>query len=95
MRRRASKGNGNPMLVEGLRRSRDWPAFLCDTPLMAERGIIDAAAWRKAVRQASVGQTYQDKFFLAAVAVEAWLKQLADHRARTAARTSLPAEMSA
>ena len=84
VRRRASKGNGNPSLIEGLRRSRDWPAYLCDTPLMAERGIVDAGRWRHAVQQAGVGQTYQDKFFIAAVAVETWLKQLAAHRARTA-----------
>jgi len=80
VRRRAGKASGNPTLVEGLRRSRDWVDFLCDSPLMAERGIVDADAWRQAVRQASVGQTHGDRYFLACVAVEAWLKQLREHR---------------
>ncbi|MDQ6942134.1 MAG: asparagine synthase-related protein [Candidatus Eremiobacteraeota bacterium] len=82
VRRRATKGTGNPSMVEGLRRSRDWFGYLCDTPLIAERGIVDADRWRLAVRQASVGQTHDDRFFLAAVAVEVWLKQLREHRAR-------------
>ena len=82
VRRRATKGSGNPSMVEGLRRSRDWFGYLCDTPLIAERGIVDAGRWRLAVRQAGVGQTHDDRFFLAAVAVEVWLKQLRVHRAR-------------
>jgi asparagine synthase (glutamine-hydrolysing) len=82
VRRRASKGSGSPALVEGLRRSRDWIGYLCDTPLLAQRGIVDADRWRTAVRQATVGHTYDDRFFLAAVAVEAWLKQLEEHRTR-------------
>ena len=86
VRRRASKGSGNPSMVEGLRRSRDWLAYLCDTPLIAQRGIVDADRWRLAVRQASVGQTHEDRFFLGAVAVEVWLKQLAEHRAPTLER---------
>ena len=81
VRRRASKGSGNPSMVEGLRRSRDWLGYLCDTPLIAQRGIVDADRWRLAVRQASVGQTHEDRFFLAAIAVEVWLKQLQEHRA--------------
>ncbi|HEV2643456.1 MAG TPA: asparagine synthase C-terminal domain-containing protein, partial [Candidatus Elarobacter sp.] len=86
VRRRAGKGSGSPSLVEGLRRSCDWLAYLCDTPLIAQRGIVDVHRWRLAVRQASVGQTHEDRFFLAAVAVEAWLKQLAEYRARALER---------
>jgi asparagine synthase (glutamine-hydrolysing) len=82
IRRRASKASGTAALVEGLRRSSDWLAYLCDSPMMAERGIVDADQWRHAVRQASVGQTHGDKFFLAGVAVETWLKQLSGYRAR-------------
>jgi asparagine synthase (glutamine-hydrolysing) len=91
VRRRASKGSGNPAFVEGLRRSRDWLGYLCDNPLMAERGIVDAAKWRDAVRQAGVGQTYDDRFFLGAVAVETWLVQLRAHRSQTLARARLAA----
>jgi asparagine synthase (glutamine-hydrolysing) len=80
VRERAGKSGGTAVLAEGLRRSRDWRAYLCDTPLLAERGIVDADKWRQAVRQASVGHTHGDKSFLACVAIEAWLKQLEDHR---------------
>jgi asparagine synthase (glutamine-hydrolysing) len=88
VRRRATKGSGNPALVEGLRRSSDWFDYLCDKPLMAERGIVEAAQWRDAVRQASVGQTNDDRFFLGGVAVESWLKQL-KARASSARRNGL------
>ncbi|HWT07028.1 MAG TPA: asparagine synthase-related protein [Xanthomonadales bacterium] len=82
IRRRATKGNGNPAIVEGLRRSRDWIAYLCDDPQLAQRGIVDRERWRTVVRQASVGQTHDDKNFLAAVAVEVWLKQLRERAVR-------------
>ncbi len=81
VRRRASKSTGNPALVEGLRRSPDWVAYLCDSPMLADRGIVDPERWRLAVRQASVGHTHDDKILLAAIAVETWLKQLGACRA--------------
>jgi hypothetical protein len=84
VRQRMCKGNGNPAIVEGLRRSRDWRDYLCDSPMLAEHGIVDAEEWRRAVRQASVGHTRDDKFFLAAIGVEAWLKQLAQQGERVA-----------
>jgi asparagine synthase (glutamine-hydrolysing) len=93
VRQRTCKGNGNPAIVEGLRRSRDWFAYLCDSPMIAERGIVDADQWRQVVRQARVGQTHDDKFFLAAIAVEVWLKQLTEHRARTLTRPTNHSEM--
>ncbi|MEA2663667.1 MAG: hypothetical protein QOI11_611, partial [Candidatus Eremiobacteraeota bacterium] len=37
-------------------------------------------AWRDAVRQAAVGQTFGDRYFLTAVAFEVWLQGLADRR---------------
>jgi len=91
VRRRASKASGNPAIVEGLRRSRDWVAFLCDSPVMAEREIVDADQWRQAVRQASVGQTHGDRYFLACVVVEAWLKQLREYRKQLVASAALTA----
>jgi asparagine synthase (glutamine-hydrolysing) len=75
VRQRTDKGNGNVALVEGLRRSREWLPYLCDRSALAEHGIVDFDAWRRAVRQASVGHTQDDKFFLAAVAIEVWLRQ--------------------
>jgi asparagine synthase (glutamine-hydrolysing) len=86
IRRRASKGGGTAPYVEGLRRSPGWMSYLTDAPLMAERGIVDAAAWRHAVRQASVGRTNSDRFFFAGVALETWLRQLEEHRARARER---------
>jgi asparagine synthetase B (glutamine-hydrolysing) len=80
VRLRTTKVVGSAALVEGLRRSRDWLAYLCDSPLMAERGIADAVEWKQAVQRASVGQTHGDKAFLAGVAVESWLKQLKEHQ---------------
>lgn len=92
IRRRATKAGASGPYAEGLRRSRDWIAFLTDSPLMAERGIVDADRWRDAVRRASVGQTHSDKYFFAAVAVEAWLKQLDALPASNASRpAALPA----
>jgi asparagine synthase (glutamine-hydrolysing) len=81
VRGRAGKSEGTTVLSEGLRRSRQWIDYLCDTPLMAAHGIVDAEKWRQAVRQASVGHTHGDKHFLACVAVETWFKQLEVHRA--------------
>ena len=83
VRTRTDKGNGNPLLVEGLRRSRDWIPYLCDDPLIARHGIVDADAWRNGVLQASVGQTHDDKFLLAAIALEVWLRQREEARSRS------------
>jgi hypothetical protein len=63
-------------------RSREWISYLSEDSMMAQRGIVHADQWRRAVSQASVGQTYGDRFFLAGVAVEVWMKQLAEHRAQ-------------
>jgi asparagine synthase (glutamine-hydrolysing) len=82
VRRRATKGSGNPPLVEGLRRSPDWIPYLCDRSMMAEHGIVDAQLWQCAVKQASVGQTHDDKFFMAGVTIEVWLRQLQEWRQR-------------
>jgi hypothetical protein len=51
---------------------------------MARHGMIDADRWRLAVRRAAVGQTQGDREFLAAVAVETFLKQLEAQRAARA-----------
>jgi asparagine synthetase B (glutamine-hydrolysing) len=74
VRTRRGKANGNPAIVEGLRRSPEWRSYLCDAPAIAEHGIVDVDQWRRAVHQASVGRTHDDKLFLATVALEAWLQ---------------------
>ena len=93
VRRRASKADGSRPFIDGLRRSREWFAYLTDDPLLAAHGIAGAGPWRSAVRAASVGITNGDMFFLAGVAVETWLRQLRDHRRGLAAerRLSQPA----
>jgi asparagine synthase (glutamine-hydrolysing) len=80
VRRRDDKGTGSRALIEGLRQSPDWFEYLTDDPLMARHGIADAERWRQAVRQARVGQLNGDQFFMAGVAIEAWLRQLDEHR---------------
>lgn len=92
VRRRASKGRGTVAYVEGLRRSREWIAYLTDAPLMAQHGIADSGQWRQAVLQASVGQTNSDKYFMAGIAVETFLRQLSEHRAQA---LRAPAELAA
>ena len=76
VRRRAGKASGNPTVVEGLRRSRHWFDYLCENPQLAELGIVNKDKWRHSILQASVGQTFDDKLFLATVVLEGWLKQL-------------------
>jgi asparagine synthase (glutamine-hydrolysing) len=92
VRRRASKARGTWSLVEGLRRSKEWVQYLCDSPLMAEHGLADAEEWRQAVRQAAVGQTHGDMYFMAGVAVEAWLKGLKSWLADRPPADSLPSQ---
>jgi asparagine synthase (glutamine-hydrolysing) len=92
VRRRASKARGTWSLVEGLRRSKEWVQYLCDSPLMAEHGLADAEKWRQAVRQATVGQTHGDMYFMAGVAVEAWLKGLKSWLADRPPANSLPSK---
>jgi asparagine synthase (glutamine-hydrolysing) len=94
VRTRTGKANGNPALVEGLRRSRDWVPYLTEDPAIAEHGIVEADEWHRVVRRASVGQTHDDKIFLAAVALEVWLRHWARPRAaapRVAAGSELVA----
>lgn len=75
VRVRGSKGAGTPAVVEGLRRSPEWQAYLCDDSELVRRGIVAADDWRTAVRQAAVGHTQDDKTFFAAIAIEVWLRQ--------------------
>jgi asparagine synthase (glutamine-hydrolysing) len=88
VRRRASKAIGSRALIEGLRRSRQWVEYLMDESLMAERGIATLDGWRQAVRQAALGQTHGDQFFMAGVAVEVWLRQMREHGRETTTATS-------
>jgi asparagine synthase (glutamine-hydrolysing) len=90
VRRRTGKTSGSAPFTEGLRRSPAWIAYLSDSPAMAERGMVDREQWRRAVREASVGQTHGDKAFFSGVAVEVWLKQLGEHRARLASAPAVP-----
>jgi asparagine synthase (glutamine-hydrolysing) len=82
IRRRAGKGVGSAPIVEGLARSPEWVDYLTKDSRMANLGIADPANWKQSVRQASLGQTHGDQFFLAGVAVEVWLRQLEEHKRR-------------
>ena len=80
VRRRAWKAMGTYPFVEGLRRSRDWMSLLCDDPRIVALGFTSRAAWREGVQQAALGQTYGDRYFLTAVAIEVWLQGLEEFR---------------
>jgi len=82
IRRRAGKGVGSAPIVQGLARSPEWVDYLTKDSRMADLGIADPANWKLSVRQASLGQTHGDQFFLAGVAVEVWLRQLEEHKRR-------------
>jgi len=74
IRRRAGKAVGTWPFVEGLRRSPAWMDLLCENPRIVSLGITSREAWRAAVHQAAVGQTYGDRYFLTAAAFEIWLQ---------------------
>ncbi|MEA2689670.1 MAG: hypothetical protein QOD51_2277 [Candidatus Eremiobacteraeota bacterium] len=99
IRRRAGKAIGTWPFVEGLRRSQSWMDLLCDDPRIVSLGITSRENWRDAVRQAAVGQTFGDRYFLTAAAFEIWLQGLAAwrgaKRANGAARRTEPALVSA
>jgi hypothetical protein len=80
IRTRIGYGSGSRLFVEGLQRSKQWQDYLCDSPKLAERGLIDAAKWQLAIQQACVGQTHAEPLLLRAMSVEIWLKQLAQFR---------------
>lgn len=80
IRSRIGFGVGSRSFIEGLRRSKQWQDYLCDTPALAAAGLVDADGWRQAIRQACVGQTGAEAVLLRAITVEVWLKQLAEFR---------------
>jgi asparagine synthase (glutamine-hydrolysing) len=80
VRRRGTKVFGTWAIVEGLARSPAWIDYLCDDPQLPSLGVTTAALWRDAMVQASVGNTFGDRFFIAGVAMEVWLKQLSEYR---------------
>ncbi|MDP9011780.1 MAG: asparagine synthase-related protein [Pseudomonadota bacterium] len=80
IRTRIGFGTGTRSFVEGLRRSKPWQDYLCDSPAMAALGLVDADGWRQAINQACVGQTGAEALLLRAISVEVWLKQLAAMR---------------
>jgi asparagine synthase (glutamine-hydrolysing) len=90
VRRRAGKGVGTPVFVEGLSRSPAWIDYLTDGSRLAAHGIADPDRWGSAVRQAAVGQTHGDQFFHAGLALEVWFRQLEAHRRSIAGQFAAP-----
>ena len=76
VRARRDKTPGTWALVEGLRRNPAWVDRLARHPHMAEFGMADAQAWRRAVHRARVGHTQGDRHFMTGVALETWFQQL-------------------
>ncbi|MGD0201954.1 MAG: asparagine synthase C-terminal domain-containing protein, partial [Bryobacteraceae bacterium] len=77
VRRRGTKLFGTWAFVEGLAQSPGWLDYLCENPRMPQLGITTGPKWRDAIKQASVGNTFGDRFFIAGVTLEVWLKQMA------------------
>lgn len=80
IRTRIGYGTGTRSFVEGLSRSKQWQDYLCERPVMAELGLIDAEGWRQTIQQACVGQTNAEALLVRAISVEVWLKQLSTFR---------------
>ena len=78
MRTRIGTGIGSRCLIEGLALSSIWRDYLCQGPLLADLGLVDARQWRLAIAQAGVGQTNAEPLLVRAITVEVWLRQLAD-----------------
>jgi asparagine synthase (glutamine-hydrolysing) len=89
VRRRAAKLFGTWAFVEGLSRSPQWLDYLSNDPQLAQMGITTAPKWRDAMKQASVGNTFGDRFFLSGIALEVWLKQLAAWHPRSRATNNI------
>ena len=81
VRRRGTKLFGTWAFIEGLARSQEWVDYLCEDPELPSIGVCTPSSWRDAIMQAVVGNTYGDRFFVTAVALEVWLKQLRQWRA--------------
>jgi asparagine synthase (glutamine-hydrolysing) len=95
IRRRDGKAIGTWPFVEGLRRSRSWMELLSDDPRIVSLGITSPQAWRDGVRQAAVGQTFGDRYFLTAAAFETWLQGLEAWRRTNRANAAVrPTELS-
>jgi asparagine synthase (glutamine-hydrolysing) len=82
VRRRRKKVFGTWAFVEGLSRSPEWLDYLCREPQLVNLGVTTPVKWRDAMKQAAVGNTCGDRFFVSGIAMEAWLKQLAEWRPR-------------
>ncbi len=80
VRRRGHKTFGTWAFIEGLAQSPAWIEYLCEGPRLADLGVTTAQKWREAMKRASVGDTSGDRFFLAGITLEAWLKQWAQWR---------------
>ncbi len=90
VRRRSAKLFGTWAFVEGMARNPAYLDYLCDDPQLARYGVTTAATWREAMQQASIGNTAGDRFFIAGITLEVWLKQFADWRPQTRALQSVP-----
>ena len=71
---RKNKISPEEALYAGLAEGGDWLDWLADRPRIAERGYVDAAAWRSALAQARLANTAGVRYFQAAASLEAWLR---------------------
>ena len=72
--RRRSKTIADEAVTNGYERHPRWQEYLCESPLIAQRGYVDAAAWRQALQ--AVGRTAAVAQLYAAMQIEVWLRHL-------------------
>lgn len=72
--RRRSKTIADEAVLLGFERNPRWREYLCETPLVAQRGYVDVAAWTAALH--AIGRTASVTLLYAAIQVEVWLRHL-------------------
>lgn len=72
--RRRSKTVADEAVVNGYQRNPSWREHLGDSPLVVQRGYVEAGAWRSALR--GVGRSGAVAQLYSAIQVEVWLRHL-------------------
>ncbi len=74
IRLRPGKGGSDQPWAEGLAGPDGWLAWLGERPCLAEMGLVDAQAWRIALKGMAVGDCASFFHLQAALSAEVWLR---------------------
>jgi asparagine synthase (glutamine-hydrolysing) len=72
--RRRSKTIADEAILRGFERRPGWREYLCEDPLVVQRGYVDAHGWNSALR--AVGRIGGVTQLYAAIQIEVWLRHL-------------------